>query len=111
MILSNEDFLNRLNTYIGEDNSDDAISLLEDMTDTYNDLSSRINKSGEDWEQKYNANNTEWENKYNNLDKSWRTKYQERFFNNPTAPEPFEDKKEPEVKPLNFNDLFSRKEK
>ena len=45
--------------------SDEDIAFLEDMSDTYSDLESRI---GEDWEMKYYA-----------LDQEWRQKYIDRF--------------------------------
>ena len=33
-VLSKEDFLSRINERIGEDNSDEAIEFMEDMSDT-----------------------------------------------------------------------------
>lgn len=68
-VLNREEFFSRLQTAIGTDTSDDSISLIEDMTDTYNDLESRANGDGTNWEQKYKE-----------LDESWKKKYRHRFF-------------------------------
>lgn len=72
-ILKREDFFNRLENQIHNDSSDEAISFLEDMQDTYNDLERRANGDGVDWEQKYKE-----------LDESWRARYRHRFFNGNT---------------------------
>ena len=66
-VLSKEDFLSRINERIGEDNSDEAIEFMEDMSDTYNDMASKITDS------------TDWKKKYEENDKAWRNKYKERF--------------------------------
>lgn len=65
MVLTETDFLKRVKERIGDDVSDEAISFLEDMTDTYKDLSEN---SGLDWKAKYDA-----------LDGEWRRRYMERF--------------------------------
>ena len=41
-VLSKEDFLSRINERIAEDNSDEANKFMEDMSDTYNDMASKI---------------------------------------------------------------------
>ncbi len=66
-VLSRDDFVSRIRGRLGEDLSDDDISLIEDMTDTYDDMYSKVKSSGD------------WEQKYNDLDKSWRQKYVDRF--------------------------------
>lgn len=68
-VLSKEDYFTKLQTQIGTDTSEEAISFLEDMTDTYNDLQNKVNNKGVDWEQKYH-----------DLDKAWSEKYRHRFF-------------------------------
>lgn len=68
-VLSKEDFFARLHTRIGEDTSDEAISFLEDMTDTFNDLEKRATGDGVNWEQRYH-----------DLDESWKKRYRHRFF-------------------------------
>lgn len=68
-VLTKEEFFSRINERLSNDNSDEGITFLEDMTDTYQDLINRANNSGEDWERKYHE-----------LDESWKRKYQHRFF-------------------------------
>lgn len=68
-VLTKEEFFSRLNERLANDHSDEAITFLEDMTDTYQDLVNRANNGGEDWERKYHE-----------LDESWKRKYQHRFF-------------------------------
>ena len=73
-ILSKEDFLNSIKQRIGDDTSDDAMKFLEDMTDTFEDLSKAKETDGEDWKAKYDE-----------LDKTWRDKYKARFFEGSNA--------------------------
>ena len=68
-VLSKEDLLSAIKTRFGEDNSDEAIKFLEDVTDTISDLESKANGDGEDWKTKYTE-----------LDKEWRKRYTDRFF-------------------------------
>lgn len=67
-VLSMEDMLARVQAIIGEDTSDDALTLLEDVTDTYNELQGKATGDGEDWKTKYDE-----------LDATWRKKYRDRF--------------------------------
>ena len=85
-VKTNEEIMEQLRTKLGEDTSDDALSLMTDLRDTLQDRS-----AGEDWHQKYDQ-----------LDADWRKKYRDAFFNTPVdAPEdPDEDK------PLTFDALF-----
>lgn len=102
-ILSREDLLNRVRGILGEDNTtDDAIKLIEDVTDTYNSLS---NEGNEDWKKKYEQNDAEW-----------RKKYTDRFFNKSgeepdTTSNDNNDNGEPEKKPLTYENLFKEEEK
>lgn len=93
---------------IGEDHSDEALAMLEDMTDSLADYDRRILESG-DWERKYNEN-----------DEAWRKRYRERFENAPSVQEPEDivafvpnatttvvDNTDPEVEPETFDDLFT----
>ena len=66
-VVGKDDLLKRISDRIGEDNSDEAIALIEDFTDTVADYESRIGESG-DWKQKYDDN-----------DAMWREKYRKRF--------------------------------
>ena len=68
-VLNREEFFARLDERLANDTSDEGISFLEDMTDTYNDL-----------EHKANGDGVDWETKYRELDESWKKRYRHRFF-------------------------------
>lgn len=67
MVLGREDYLNRIRERIGESTADEDIAFLEDMTDTYEDMSSRL------------ADETDWKQKYLDNDAEWRKRYIDRF--------------------------------
>ena len=69
-VLSRDEYFTRLHDRLGSDTSEEAITFLEDMTDTYNDMENRSHGDGIDWEQRYH-----------DLDESWKARYQHRFFN------------------------------
>ena len=94
-IRTKEELLSSINTHIGDDASDDVLSLIEDTTDTMNDFENKSKNNGENWEQKYREN-----------DAAWRKKYRDRFFGGNDS-----DNDEPEIdtkkdKPLTFENLF-----
>lgn len=99
--LSREEFLEKLGKLIGEDTSEDALQLLEDMTDTYDELET-ASKDTENWKEKFTKNDAEW-----------RKKYKERFFSGGSKEEieeieeEIDDTDEPEI---TINDLFSETE-
>ena len=97
-IKTKEEILSTLQSLLKEDTSDEAISILEDVTDTFDDLSSKTQGDGTDWEQKYN-----------DLDKEWRQKYRDRFFNH-SADDPEDDIETPDepVEKVKFEELFSQ---
>lgn len=100
-VRTRDEFFNLLHDRLGEDSTDEAISFMEDMTDTYNDLERRANSNNADWEQKYKA-----------LDESWKKRYKHRFMTGyggtPNTPEPKEsDEADPED--VSFDDLFKVK--
>lgn len=94
--LSREELLARVKERIGEDLSDDAISFVEDITDTYDEL------YGKDA-------STEWEEKYNNLDEEWRKRYTERFYSDNTTDKVTEDVKT-DGKKRTYEELFEERE-
>ena len=96
-IVSKEDLLSRLTAIIGEDQNDDAIMLVEDMTDTFNDFDAKT------------KDETKWKQKYEDNDKAWRQKYIDRF--NKGVVEEEEEPEEERESPKRFEDLFSVKEK
>lgn len=100
-VKSKDDLLAELKTRFGEDdNSDDTLSFIEDISDTYDDLSEQVSKSGE------------WKDRYEQNDREWRQKYKERFFSKPssedeTVTDTDEDEETETKKPMTFEDLFT----
>lgn len=68
--LNKEEIIKKLSDYIGEDTSDGALSLLEDVTDTLED-SADVSK--------YVSEIEELKNKIEETDTMWREKYKARF--------------------------------
>lgn len=101
MVRSKEEILASIRTKIGDDTSDEAIALVEDINDSFDDLSTRLTEAG-DWKAKYEEN-----------DKAWRDKYTERFFtpsdDNPIDSVVSETVKEvpDDSKTYKYEDLFS----
>ena len=95
MVRTKDEILGLIKERVGDDTSDEAISFIEDVTDTLNDFESRTGDSAE------------WERKYNELDASWRKKYKDRFFSKEVedVDEDFEEKKT-----YKYEDLFEEKE-
>lgn len=99
MIVTMDELLNQLNNVIGENTSDEVISLIENVTDTFNDISTKA--SNNDAEQ--------WKNKYEENDKAWREKYKSRFMTGGT--EPPEQSEPPELpEKRTFDSLFKEEE-
>ena len=99
-IRTREEILSSLNTRFGDDTSDEVLGIIEDVTDTFNDLETRAKGDGTDWKKKYEDN-----------DKEWRQKYKDRFMNgdgNIPDDEPPEPNEPPKVK--TFEELFAVKE-
>lgn len=100
MIRTKDEILASIRTRIGDDTSDEAIALVEDINDSFDDLSTRVAEAG-DWKTKYEQN-----------DADWRKKYTERFFE-PSGEDPMDKvlndlkNEEPETpKVLSYDDLF-----
>lgn len=68
-VLSKDEFFNRIRERIGEDTSDETLTFIEDVTDTYNELEGRAEGDG-----------TDWKAEYDRLDSEWRTRYRDRFW-------------------------------
>ena len=96
-VKTREEILSALSARIGDDNSDDAIALIEDVTDTLADAEKKAKGDGTDWKAKFEEN-----------DKEWRTRYKERFMSSEPAEEPDLFEPEPEPKKVKtFEELFS----
>lgn len=91
-VISKEDLVRRISESIGDDNSDEALSLLEDVSDTITDFEERVS---EDWKTKYEEN-----------DAKWRKKYRERFENGEPDIEEKEEK-ETTIEVKSYGELFS----
>lgn len=98
MVRSKDEILASIHSRIGEDNSDEAIALVEDINDTFDDLSTKASST------------VDWEKKYNELDADWRKKYTERFFTPSSDDDPIAEelkKEAPDEKEvLTYEDLF-----
>lgn len=99
-VLNKEQFLAQLQGRIGEDTSDETMTFIEDMTDTFNDMETRSNGQSDE----------QWKQKYTELDKSWREKYKARFFNPETTPAVVEDEQEDDAEEKTYADLFEERE-
>ena len=103
-VVTRNNLMDRIRSVIGEDTSDESLSLIEDFTDTFTDLETR---AGEDWKSKYDE-----------LDKTWRKKYKARFFQKPdekeTDPDDVKDDNAKDLKDeseeKSFDELFTEKE-
>lgn len=99
-VKTREEILEAIKSKIGEDTSDDSISLLEDITDTIDDYETRV------------ADKTDWKNKYDELDTTWRRKYIERFSGK--SGEDIKNEQEGQIKddsePRTFDELFTERE-
>lgn len=85
-----DEIMKKVRERIGEDDSDEAIAFIEDISDTLESFS-----NSEDWKTKYEEN-----------DKKWREKYRDRFFTSKEEVEE-DDIEEPEEKEKKkFEDLF-----
>lgn len=95
-VVNKDTIMERLRENFNDNDSDDVLGLLEDVTDTLNDYQSRLEENG-DWKERYEQN-----------DREWRQKYKDRFFNNDPEPDPEpEPDKEPEqATPTTFEELF-----
>lgn len=73
-VLTKEELFAAVKETLGDSTSDNAISFIENITDTYNALveSKEAETSDED--------KTDWKAKFEENDTTWRNKYKERFF-------------------------------
>lgn len=90
-VLTREALLSKLNTFLGENPSDDGLSLLEDLTDTYDKIAS---EDGVAWKRKFEEN-----------DAAWKQRYRDRFFNSDVQ-EPDTSPSVDDKKPLTYEALF-----
>ena len=94
MVKSRDEILEIIRTRVGDDNSDETLSFIEDIADTMNDYESRL------------ADSTNWKTRYEENDKEWRKKYKDRFFNEPVKDEEVIEEEITGETPKKFEDLF-----
>ena len=102
--LNRDDFMARINSRLGDDNSEDALSFMRDMADTFDGLSSQPTDV---------VSKSEFDNLQGRYDELSRN-YRERFMSAPIVqqePEPLNpnDEAEQRAKSIGFKDLFSTK--
>lgn len=92
-VRTRDEIMAQLQTFIGEDTSDEALSFVQDVSDTLgNDNSAeRI---------------TELETQLRTQDDEWRKKYRDAFFTG-KPDESFKDDDEEDNTPRRFEDLFT----
>lgn len=103
-IKTRDEILAAIRSRLGDDTSDDALSIIEDIDDTFKDYETRAGEN--------------WKSKYNELDAQWRKRYRDRFFQKPdneeTTPEEVKDDNEKDLKDesevKDFDELFEEKE-
>lgn len=98
MVKSRDEILEIIRARVGDDNSDETLSFIEDITDTMNDYESRLSDS------------TDWKTKYEENDKNWRERYKERFFSNEIDETEITSTEIVDDSPTSFEELFKVKE-
>lgn len=92
-VLTREEAIEKLSNFIGDNDSDEAIELLEDISDT-------LTGDGEDWKTRYEEN-----------DKEWRRKYKERFLGKTNEYEETVEEEDEEISDVtDYEDLFEEEE-
>lgn len=102
MVLNRADFLTRVAGRVGDDTSDDAISFVEDMTDTFDSLAAN------------HVTQAEIDAAVRENDEAWRKRYRDRFFSSETV-EDVEEKDGKDVETdkaeeIKIDDLFESEE-
>lgn len=90
-VVERDALIQRIASVLSDPESDDSLSLIEDVTDTLDAGSS------DDWKTKYEEN-----------DAAWRKRYKERFLKKPEKEPEIEDDEIEEKK--TYDDLFTMKE-
>ena len=93
-VKTKDEIMATIKTVLGENQSDEAITLLEDVADTLDATTGA-------------GDGTDWKAKYEENDKNWREKYTSRFYN--TGSEPDEEIGTQNVEdnaPTTFEELF-----
>ena len=101
-VRTREEVMEMIRERIGEDTSDSALAIIEDLTDTLDDYDARIADSG-DWRARYEEN-----------DAAWRQRYRDRFFgtgtDDITEEETAVEEPAEAAAPTTFEELFKEQE-
>lgn len=100
-VLSHDDFMSAIKGLAGDSADDSTLTMIENFTDTFNDLETRANDT------------TDWKTKYEQNDNEWREKYKARFFEGKEGTgmkEQKEDITDDDDKDISFDDLFKERE-
>lgn len=73
---SKQELMEQLKKVLADNDSDDALALVEDLNDSFDEKKS----DDADWEKKYADAEKEWKKKLDDNDSQWRKKYKDRFF-------------------------------
>lgn len=110
MKLNREEFMNAISTIVGERTDDEALSFVENMTDTYDAFGDTYDAFGDTEKDKTIA---ELQKSIEETERSWRKKYRDRFYGgtdeeeNPSNQPNEEDKdKMIEAEEITIDDLF-----
>lgn len=88
-VRTRDELIESLNNLLRDNTSDEAIAIIEDVSDTFESFNDEVN-----WRERYETN-----------DREWRQKYKDRFENK--VPD---NKEEPEDVIVTYEDLFEVKE-
>ena len=96
-ILTKDEFNSRMSE-VFEDSDDNTLSVIEDFTDTFNDL----------------YNRTESNRSADEIEREWRERYRKRFFGEDEEVEDIKKENKEDLaeedKPKSFDDLFEERE-
>lgn len=95
-VLTSEEFRNTVEKIVGDNLSDENLKIMEDLTDTYNDLQSTITEQ------------SDYKTKYEENDKQWREKYASRFLEGGTYVEDNTPSTVVSKKSYKYEDLFNK---
>jgi hypothetical protein len=95
---SKEELLSAISAILGDNTSDEALTIIEDISDSF-----ETSQPDEDWKVKYDQ-----------LDADWRKRYKERFFSEGTTHREAVEEQEENVKEdgekKTYDELFEERE-
>lgn len=98
-VRTRDEIMEAIKARLGDDTSDEALAIIEDVNDTFSDYETR--------------STDDWKSKYDELDANWRKRYRDRFFQSPGGKEVVsynEEDLKGESEEKSFDSLFEEKE-